>query len=96
MDDDTRSVLARRHVLAFGLAAVGAAFLVLALIIIAMTGATMFNIILVLGFVAWPGPALRNSLESSRCSTARAASRPAFSRAPQDGVRYVQDRIAAA
>lgn len=34
MDDDTRSVLARRHVLAFGLAAVGAAFLVLALIIV--------------------------------------------------------------
>ena len=31
--------------------------LVLALIIIAMTGATMFNIILVLGFVAWPGVA---------------------------------------
>lgn len=34
MDDDTRSVLARRHVLAFGLACVGAAFLVLALIIV--------------------------------------------------------------
>jgi len=31
--------------------------LVLALIIIAMTGATMLNIILVLGFVAWPGMA---------------------------------------
>ncbi len=31
--------------------------LVLALIIIAMTGATMLNIILVLGFVAWPGVA---------------------------------------
>lgn len=34
MDDDTRSVLARRHVLAFGLAAIGAAFLVLALSIV--------------------------------------------------------------